>query len=165
MNKRAALVCVAPRNSAPRRVHVDPAHGRVLASLVYERTLVGIAKESNGSSPIGAVGDQLDKLAAWWAFVLLVTGTILWWPRGTGFQGRRGAGVVRPHFDLRGRRFRRALHGPVGFWSGGLIGFPIVTGLLWAGVSRDLLQRASAAVGVGYPSSFRPTACRYSSPR
>jgi uncharacterized iron-regulated membrane protein len=31
----------------------------------------------------------------------------------------------------------------------------VVTGLPWAGISGDLLQRASAAAGVGYPASFR----------
>lgn len=154
-NTRAAVVYVAPRNGAPLRVHVDPGTGRVLGSLVYERTLIGIADELHGSLMIGTVGDRLVELAACWALVLLVTGTILWWPPGAGPRRWRGAGVLWPRFDLRGRRFWRALHGPVGVWSAGLIGFLIVTGLPWAGVSGDLLQRASAATGVGYPPSFR----------
>nr|WP_238560188.1 PepSY domain-containing protein [Sphingomonas sp. Mn802worker] len=152
-NTRAAVVYVTPSDGVPLRVHVDPGSGRVLGSLVYERTLVGIADGLHGSLMIGTAGDRLVELAACWALVLLVTGTILWWPRGSGRW--RKAGVLWPRFDLRGRRFWRALHGPVGVWSMGLIGFLIVTGLPWAGVSGDLLQRASAAAGVGYPPSFR----------
>lgn len=154
-NTRAAVVYVAPREGAPLRVHVDPGSGRVLGSLVYERTLVGIANELHGSLMIGTVGDRLVELAACWALVLLVTGTILWWPRGAARNRWRGTGVLWPRFDLHGWRFWRALHGPVGVWSAGLIGFLIVTGLPWAGVSGDLLQRASAAAGIGYPLSFR----------
>jgi uncharacterized iron-regulated membrane protein len=152
---RAAVIYVAPQTGAPLRVHVDPGSGRVLGSLVYEHSLVGIAGELHGSLMIGTVGDRLVELAACWALVLLVTGTILWWPRGKGRSRWRGAGVFWPRLDLRGRRFWRSLHGPVGVWSAALIGFLILTGLPWSGGSGDLLQHASAAAGVGYPPSFR----------
>jgi uncharacterized iron-regulated membrane protein len=152
---RAAVVYVAPHVGAPLRVHVDPGSGLVLGSLVYERTLVGIANDLHGKLMIGTIGDRLVELAACWALVLLVTGTILWWPRGQSGARWRAAGMFWPRFDLRGRRFWRGLHGPVGVWSAALIGFLIVTGLPWAGISGDLLQRASAAAGVGYPASFR----------
>lgn len=148
---RSAVVYVTPRNGDPLRVHVDPGSGRVLGGLVYERTLVGLANELHGTLLIGTLGDRLVELAACWALVLLITGAILWWPRGSW----RAAGLLWPRLNARGRSFWRGLHGPVGVWSAALIGFLIVTGLPWAGVSGDLLQRASAAAGMGYPSSFR----------
>jgi uncharacterized iron-regulated membrane protein len=40
-------------------------------------------------------------------------------------------------------------------WTVALIGFLIVTGLPWAGVSGPLIHRVGAALGVGYPPSFR----------
>lgn len=157
---RPAVVFVAPRQGVPLRVSVDPGSGRVLGSLVYERTLVGWADELHGSLMIGTLGDRIVELAACWALVLLVTGAILWWPRGRW----RASGTLWPRWTGQGRRFWRALHGPVGLWTGVLIGFLILTGLPWAGVSGDLLQRGSAALGVGYPASFRTHAAPESVP-
>jgi len=148
---RSAIVFVTPDRGEPLQVHVDPGNGRVLGSLVYADTLVGFADAMHGSLTIGTMGDRIVELAACWALVLLVTGMILWWPRGRW----RAAGTLWPRLSGRGRGFWRRLHGPIGLWTAGLIGFLIVTGLPWAGVSGDLLQRASAAAGVGYPASFR----------
>lgn len=149
---RSAVVFVTPISGAPLQVHVDPGTGRVLGSLVYERTLVGWANAMHGSLTIGTLGDRIVELAACWALVLLVTGTILWWPRGRW----QAAGTLWPRLPGRGgRRFWRDLHGPVGLWTIALIGFLIVTGLPWAGVTGALLQRGSAAAGIGYPPSFR----------
>ncbi|SFP34064.1 PepSY-associated TM helix domain-containing protein [Sphingomonas rubra] len=158
---RPAVVFVAPAGGGePLRVSVDPGSGRVLGSLVYARTLVAWAEELHGSLMIGTVGDRIVELAACWTLVLLVTGAILWCPRGRW----RAAGVLWPRLTGTGRRFWRELHGPVGLWTGALIGFLILTGLPWAGVSGDLLQRGSAALGVGYPASFRTHAAPESLP-
>jgi uncharacterized iron-regulated membrane protein len=148
---RAAVVFVEPTGGEPLRVHVDPGSGRVLGAIEYGRTLVGWADAMHGSLTIGALGDRIVELAACWALVLLVTGLILWWPRGRW----RAAGVLWPRLAGGGRRFWRELHGPVGLWTAGLLGFLIVTGLPWAGVQGDVLQRATAAAGIGYPASFR----------
>lgn len=148
---RAATVFVTPDQGDPLRVHVDPGTGRVLGHIVYADTLVGWADTMHGSLLLGTFGDRVVELAACWALVLIVTGLFLWWPRGRW----RAAGTLWPRLGASGRGWWRALHGPVGLWSAALIAFLIVTGLPWAGVSGDLLQRASAAAGVGYPASFR----------
>jgi uncharacterized iron-regulated membrane protein len=148
---RAAVVFVAPNAGPTRQVHVDPGSGRVLGSLVAGDTLVGWAEALHASLAIGTIGDRIVELAACWALVLLATGLILWWPRGRW----RAAGVLWPDLSLKGRRFWRALHGAVGVWTAALIAFLIVTGLPWAGVQGDVLQRTTAAAGVGYPASFR----------
>lgn len=148
---RSAVVFVQPDAGPPRRVAVDPGTGRVLGSVVYDRTPVGWADAMHRSILMGVFGERLVELAVSWALVLLVTGLILWWPRG----GFRVAGTLWPRWSGRGRRFWRDLHGPVGVWSVALIGFLIVTGLPWAGVSGPLIHRVSGAIGVGYPPSFR----------
>ena len=148
---RAAIVFVTPRQGEALRVHVDPGTGRVLGSLVYARTLVGWADEMHGSLLLGTIGDRIVELAACWALVLIATGLFLWWPRGRW----RAAGTLWPRFDTGGRRFWRALHGPVGVWTSALIAFLILTGLPWAGIQGDLLQRIGTAAGIGYPESFR----------
>ncbi|CAM3193848.1 MULTISPECIES: PepSY-associated TM helix domain-containing protein [Sphingomonas] len=148
---RSAVVFVQPTQGPPRRVAVDPGTGKVLGSVVYDRTLVGWADAMHRSMLMGMFGERLVELAVSWALVLLVTGVILWWPRGRF----TAAGTLWPRLRGQGRRFWRDLHGPVGVWTVALIGFLIVTGLPWAGVSGPLIHRAGAALGVGYPPSFR----------
>lgn len=148
---RPAVVFVTPEAGSPLRVHVDPADGRVLGGLDYDDTLVGWADEMHGSLTIGTLGDRIVELAACWALVLIATGVVLWWPRGRW----QAAGVLWPRLGGGGRRFWRDLHGPVGVWTVGLIGFLIVTGLPWAGIEGSVLQRFGTAIGAGYPASFR----------
>ncbi|RDE07416.1 PepSY-associated TM helix domain-containing protein [Sphingomonas aracearum] len=148
---RPAVVFVEPHHGPKLRVPVDPGTGRVLGAFVYERTLVGFADEMHGSLTIGTLGDRIVELAACWALVLIGTGLFLWWPRGRW----RAAGVLWPRLRGGGRRFWRELHGPVGLWTAGLIAFLVVTGLPWAGIEGDVLQRVSSAAGIGYPDSFR----------
>ncbi|BCI70460.1 pepSY-associated TM helix family protein [Sphingomonas sp. S17] len=157
---RSAVIFVNPDQGEPRRVAVDPGTGRVLGSVVYDRTLVGWADAMHRSMLLGIFGERLVELAACWALVLLATGMILWWPRG----GWRAGGTFWPRLSGRGRRFWRDLHGPVGLWTGALIGFLVLTGLPWAGVTGPLLHRVSGAAGVGYPSSYRQYNIPYSVP-
>jgi uncharacterized iron-regulated membrane protein len=148
---RSAMLFVTPQNGPPLRVYADPGTGRVLGSFDYARTPVGWANDMHGSLTIGTLGDRIVELAACWTLVLIATGLFVWWPRGRW----QLAGTVWPRLSGRGRRFWRDLHGPVGLWTVGLLAFLIVTGLPWAGIQGDVLQRASAAAGVGYPASFR----------
>lgn len=148
---RSAVVFVTPAMGDPLRVSVDPGTGKVLGSLVYEKTLVGFADAAHGSLTIGTVGDRIVELAACWALVLITTGLYLWWPRGPkGF-----AGILFPRLRMKGRLFWRDLHAVTGFWTAALIAFLIVTGLPWAGVQGNLLKQAFAAAGIGYPASNR----------
>lgn len=157
---RSAVIFVTPKAGEALRVHVDPGTGRMLGSLVYGRTLVGLADSLHGSLLLGTLGDRIVELAACWALVLIGTGLFLWWPRGRW----RAAGVLWPRLSGQGRSFWRGLHGPVGLWTAGLALFLIVTGLPWAGVQGDVLQRIGTAAGIGYPASFRTQATPQSVP-
>ena len=148
---RSATVFVTPEHGEPLRVAVDPGTGRVLGSTVYARTLVGFADEMHGSLTLGTLGDRIVELAACWALVLIATGLYLWWPRG-----RRGlAGILYPRLRAGGRLFWRDLHAVVGVWAVAFIAFLLLTGLPWAGVEGDLLNRGTAAIGIGYPDANR----------
>lgn len=148
---RPAVVFVTRPDGAARQVSVDPGTGRVLGTINYRRTLVGWADEMHGSLLVGTLGDRIVELAASWALVLIGTGLFLWWPRGRW----RAAGTLWPRLSGGGRRLWRDLHGPVGLWSAALIGFLILTGLPWAGIQGEMLQRLGNAAGIGYPASFR----------
>lgn len=146
---RSAVVFVTPARGDPVRVAVDPGNARVLGSFVYTRTLVGFADTVHASLMLGDWGGLIVELAACWALVLIATGLFLWWPRG-----RRGlAGILYPRVRARGRLFWRDLHASVGLWAIALIAFLLLTGLPWAQVEGGLLQRATAALGIGYPAS------------
>lgn len=146
---RAAVVFVSPAHGDPLRVAVDPHDGRVLGAFVYTHTLVGFADEMHGSLTLGTLGDRIVELAACWALVLIATGLYLWWPRG-----RRGlGGILYPRLGARGRLWWRDLHAVTGSWAVAFIAFMLFTGLPWAGIEGDLIQRGTAALGIGYPAS------------
>ncbi len=147
---RPAIVTVTPAGSPTLLVSVDPGTARVLGARDPARALTGWAETMHGTLMLGTWGDRLVELAASWALVLVATGLLLWWPRGRW----RVAGVLLPT-RRRGRRFWRDLHAPVGLWAAGLIAFLVLTGLPWAGVQGPLLHRAGAALGIGYPASYR----------
>ena len=148
---RSAVIFVTPDHGEPLRVAVDPGTGRVLGSTIYARTLVGFADEMHGSLTLGTVGDRIVELAACWALVLIATGLYLWWPRGRGGLG----GILYPRLGAGGRLFWRDLHAVIGFWSAAFIAFLLLTGLPWAGIQGDLLNRGTAALGIGYPVANR----------
>ena len=94
---RSAIVFVQPTAGSPLRIAVDPGTGRVLGSLVYERTLVGFADEMHGSLTMGTIGDRIVELAACWALLLIASGFYLWWPTGArGLPASSIPGSPRP---------------------------------------------------------------------
>ncbi len=149
---RSAIVFITPASGDPVRVAVDPGSGRVLGSFVYARTLVGFADTMHGSLMMGTAGELVVELAACWAIVLIATGLYLWWPRGS----QRGmGGVLFPRLRARGRLFWRDLHATTGVWGIALIAFLLLTGLPWALVQGEVMQRSAGALGLGYPAAHR----------
>jgi uncharacterized iron-regulated membrane protein len=150
---RSAIVFVTPAAGDPVQVAVDPGTGRVLGSLVYTRTLVGLADTLHTSLMLGYWGGVAIELAACWAIVLIATGLYLWWPRG-----RRGAGgLLYPRLHLRGRMLWRDVHATIGVWAVALIGFLLLTGLPWTQVEGPLMRSAVQRLGAGYPPSHGKT--------
>ena len=149
--RRTAQVFVTPRHGEPLRVFVDPGSGRVLGSYVYSATLVGFADVMHGSLMIGTLGDRIVELAACWALVLIATGLYLWWPR----RAQKIAGAIAPRLQAKGRVFWRDLHAVTGFYTAAFIAFLVLTGLPWAGLWGDGLNRVANTLGVGYPAAYR----------
>lgn len=79
---------------------------------------------------------MLVEFAGCWAFVLLVTGVFLWWPRK-----ERRVGVALPRLAARGRSFWRDLHAVPSAWNAPIIAFLILTGLPWSSFWGENLAR------------------------
>lgn len=82
------------------------------------------------------------ELAASWAFVLVLSGLYLWWPRDRGF-----AGTVWPRLKRGKRFFWRDLHAVTGFWVSSLALVLLMTALPWAGVWGTAFLAARAGMG------------------
>lgn len=79
-----------PHGDAMHDVFVSP-QGKVLGGIAPDARLMEWAKRIHGQLLHGKQGGWLVELAASWAFILLLSGLYLWWPRGRGL-----AGVVWP---------------------------------------------------------------------
>ena len=102
-----------------------------------------VIKTIHGELLMGDRGSILVELAAGWAVVMILTGLILWFPRG----GRSWAGVLWPRLELGGRLIWRDLHAVTGFWVSGLALFLLLTGLPWTTVWNDAFKEVRRATG------------------
>lgn len=117
-------------------VFVDPATAAITGSIDGPSRLSAILVGLHGELLSGRVGDMLVEFAGCWAFVLLVTGVFLWWPRA----GRR-VGVAAPRLSAKGRGFWRDLHAVPSAWNAPLIAFLILSGLPWSSFWGENLAR------------------------
>lgn len=105
-------------------VYVNPYDARVLGSLASSERFGNWAKKLHSRLLQNDGWRWMIELAASWLMVMLVTGVILWWPRGAQ------AGL--PKRGARGRNGWRQWHAFLGV-ALGLVSFVIlVTGLTWS---------------------------------
>jgi uncharacterized iron-regulated membrane protein len=124
----AAMIHLALPGGAMRDVFVSP-QGEVLGSLDPETRVAEFIRTIHGTLLLGPRGSWLVELAASWAIVMILTGLVLWWPRGRG-----AAGMIWPRLRSGARVFWRDLHAVTGFWVSGLALVLLFTGLPWADV-------------------------------
>ena len=102
-----------------------------------------VIKTLHGELLMGDRGSILVELAAGWAVVMILTGLVLWFPRG----GRGPGGILWPRLGLGGRLAWRDLHAVTGFWISGLALFLLLTGLPWTTVWNDAFKEVRRATG------------------
>ncbi len=130
-----------------RAVFTTPCDARVLGSLQSDFCLMTIVSTIYGQLMLGRVGDTLVEVAACWAFVLLITGVYLWWPRQAGLLG-----TLVPRLSLKGRPLWRDLHAVPAFWNAIFVGFLILSGLPWAGFWGEQLAKLGTVSHMTTPS-------------
>ncbi|MCK0142705.1 PepSY domain-containing protein [Aliiroseovarius sp. F20344] len=108
---------------------VDPYSGEVLASVPRDRLIMRMVKKFHGELLGGAFGTKFVELAAHWAIVMMITGVVLWWPRGK--RSLRDA-VSLPRSP--GRAWWRETHMFTGMLAAVLITPLLISGLPWTDV-------------------------------
>ena len=124
----SAVRIIVGRGADEFRVYVHPQTLRILNVVNEDARPMRILFHLHGELLAGDRGSLLVELAASWAMVMIVTGLILWWPRGPW----RMAGTVYPRLSQGGRVFWKDLHSVTGLWISGFVLFLLFTGLPWA---------------------------------
>lgn len=108
--------------------YINPFTLEVLNTEYSDERFIRLVQGFHGELLMGRFGSVLVELVACWAIVLVATGLILWWPRGS----RGFAGVLYPRLRQSKRIFWRDLHAVIGFWIASLTLFLLISGLPWA---------------------------------
>lgn len=129
---------------------VDPYCG-VLLGTTAGGGIMATIKELHSLAITGPVGNALVEIVAGWAIVLVITGLILWWPRG-------GSPAIGVRGRPRSRLFWRDLHGSIGIVAAAVVLFLAVTGMPWTVFAGARLNQWVAAQGLGRPERPGPKA-------
>jgi uncharacterized iron-regulated membrane protein len=123
----AAQVLVG-QGSGETRVWVDPRSARVLKAVAEDDRFMKVIFRLHGELLLGDRGSMLVELAASWAFVMVITGLYLWWPRQVQGLG----GVLYPRLGRGSRLFWRDLHAVTAVWVSATTLLLLASGLPWA---------------------------------
>ncbi len=128
-------------------VYVDPASARVTGQIAEASRPEEWLRSLHSSWRLGPRAEPITELAASWAFVALLTGVVLWWPRE-----RRPWRALLPRLRAGGRRRWRDLHAVVGVWVALPLLAMIVTGLTWTTYAGGWLDALRSAIRAETPT-------------
>ena len=149
---RSTQVMFEDARGLPVAVFVDPYRGDLLGRLDGSDWAPGWSRKLHGGWPLGDAGSWLLELGACWTIVMVLSGLVLWWPRG----GRSFAQAFWPRLRSGPRVFWRDLHACVAVWFSLVIVAFLFTALPWTSfwgdavlkpVQRALSQQAPAPAG------------------
>ncbi|MCK6257813.1 PepSY domain-containing protein [Fictibacillus sp. KIGAM418] len=132
-------------------VFVNPYTNKIVGTLGNEGKLMEVMKKLHGEIMVGTIGDRIVELSACWIMILLVTGVYLWWPREGNAQR---FGTLIPRFTKGKRIFWRDLHAVPAFWLSLFAALLIMTGLPWAGVWGNNVNKLATSTQSGYPTGL-----------
>lgn len=115
---------------AHREVFVDPYTARALGQRDYESSFFVAALRLHRTLFLGPAGQFFVEAATCWGLVSLLTGLLLWWPRGK----EKLAGVWLPRLRRGGKTTLRDLHALPGVYLAAALGAIMLTGLLYTPV-------------------------------
>lgn len=124
---RDHTVVVYCREGHRREAYLDPYRGTLLGVRDVESTFFGVVFQLHWDLMLGEYGRLAVEWGSAWAALLLLSGAVLWWPRGK----RRRAGVWYPRRALAGRQWLRDLHAVLGAYAVPVLALVVATGLMW----------------------------------
>jgi uncharacterized iron-regulated membrane protein len=141
----AVRVIVSRPDGQGRIVFVDP-HDAQVTGVTAQTGVSETVKRLHSLEFFGPLMNIWVEVVAGWAIVLFATGIFLWWPRGRGV----GTVTIRAKPDS-GRPFWRDLHAVTGLYTGVIVVFLAMTGMLWSAVWGDQFMGAVRTHGLGRP--------------
>ncbi|MFT8781225.1 PepSY-associated TM helix domain-containing protein [Acetobacter orientalis] len=142
-SQSAARVLISRSDGEAVRVYVDRNTHTVLKTVLEESRFERLVFRLHGQLLLGNVGSVIMEMVASWTIVLIVTGLLLWWPRGQNGL----AGVVYPRLGIKGRTRWRDLHAVTGVWASVFLVLFLVSGLPWSFVWGHTLQSVENTFG------------------
>ncbi|AXN01831.1 MULTISPECIES: PepSY domain-containing protein [Acetobacter] len=142
-SQSAARILVSRPEGEAVRVYVDRNTHTVLKTVLEENRFERLVFRLHGQLLLGNMGSVIMEMVASWTIVLIVTGLLLWWPRGQNGL----AGVVYPRLGIKGRTRWRDLHAVTGVWASVFLVLFLVSGLPWSFVWGHTLQSVENTVG------------------
>jgi uncharacterized iron-regulated membrane protein len=144
---RSAEVGLTLADGTAVSAYLDPHSGRLLGVVRDDRKLMQVIKGLHSLAIAGTVANHWIEVVAGWAIVLVVTGVVLWWPRG------RSGGVVSVRGRPRGRIWWRDAHAVTGVVGAGAILFLAVTGMPWSAFWGQQFNAYATRWGLGVPTA------------
>jgi len=141
----AVRVVVNRPDGEGRIVFVDP-HDAQVTGVTAQAGVSETVKRLHSLEFFGPVMNLWVEVVAGWAIILFATGIFLWWPRGREV----GTVTIRAKATA-GRPFWRDLHAVTGLYTGVIVVFLAMTGMLWSAVWGDQFMGAVRTHGLGRP--------------
>ena len=141
----AVRVVVNRPDGQGRIVFVDP-HDAQVTGVTAQTGVSETVKRLHSLEFFGPLMNLWVEVVAGWAIILFATGIFLWWPRGR----KVGTVTIRSRPDS-GQPFWRDLHAVTGLYTGVIVVFLAMTGMLWSAVWGDQFMGAVRTHGLGRP--------------
>lgn len=108
-------------------VFVNPYTGEITGTIHQDNSFFGIVLQLHRRLLLGETGEIITGTSALIFFFMIISGMILWWPKGKfnkqKFSLKRNASPKRLNYDL---------HSVLGFYASWILIFTVVTGLIWS---------------------------------
>lgn len=123
-HQAAIVYCTGDKR---REIFVDPYRGTVLGRRDPGAGLFGVVFDLHWELMLGKPGRIAVEWATSWTLLLMLSGAMLWWPRGK----RRAGGVWWPRRGVAGRQWLRDLHAVIGAYALPVLFAIAASGLTW----------------------------------
>ncbi|MBK7668143.1 MAG: PepSY domain-containing protein [Sphingobacteriaceae bacterium] len=106
---------------------MNPYTGEITGTIHQDNSFLGTVLQLHRGLLLGEVGKKITGVSAFVFLFMIISGIILWWPKGKfskqKFNLKKGASLKRLNYDM---------HSVLGFYASWVLIFSVVTGLIWS---------------------------------